>query len=218
MERVLEPEVMDTVEEAESYDAMDHSGPNEAFVERFLELGAGGRLLDIGCGPGHVPLLLASLREDVQVVGVDLSKEMLRIAEEHKAISNHAERVVFELGDAKGLPYADASYDAVCSNTILHHIPDPVPFLREAWRVLRPGGAFLVRDLFRPADAAAVAALVDEHAAGESDHARELFRASLCAALTPDELRAAAAEAGLDGAEVVVDTDRHMSLQKRATG
>ena len=73
MERVLEPEVMDTVEEAESYDAMDHSGPNEAFVERFLELGAGGRLLDIGCGPGHVPLLLASMREEVQVVGVDLS-------------------------------------------------------------------------------------------------------------------------------------------------
>ncbi len=43
---------------------------------------------------------------------------------------------------------------------------------------------------------------------------RELFRASLCAALTPDELRAAAAHAGLASTEVVVDSDRHMSLQR----
>jgi ubiquinone/menaquinone biosynthesis C-methylase UbiE len=216
MERVLEPEVMDTVEEAESYDAMDHSAPNSAFVDRLVELGAGGSVLDIGCGPGHVPLMLVAMLPEAEVLGVDLSKEMLRIAEEHRAASAHAERVRFQLGDAKGLEFPDGSFDTVCSNTILHHIPDPVPFLREAGRVLRPGGALLIRDLFRPVDAATVDALVAEHAAGEAERARELFRASLCAALTPEELRAAADAAGLETAEIVVDTDRHLSLQVRA--
>lgn len=217
MERVLEPEVMDTVEEAECYDAMDHSLPNEAFVARLRELGASGRVLDVGCGPGHVALLLATLEPDVEVVGVDLSLNMLRIAEEHRAVSAHAARVRFERGDAKGLPYADASFDAVCSNTILHHIPDPVPFLRECGRVLKPGGALLVRDLFRPASAQAALALVRQHCGGEDARAQELFRASLHAALTPAEFRAAADRAGLGDCEIVVDTDRHMSLQRAAS-
>ena len=50
MLRELEPEYMDTDEEADGYDAMDHSGPNETFVNRLVELGAHGRVLDIGTG------------------------------------------------------------------------------------------------------------------------------------------------------------------------
>lgn len=208
---------MDTAEEAECYDAMDHSGPNEAFVTRLLELGARGRVLDVGCGPGHVALLLAAMRPDLEILGVDLSRHMLRIAEEHRAVSAHADRVRFEVADAKGLPYGAGDFDTVCSNTILHHIPDPVPFLRECGRVLAPGGALLVRDLFRPPSAAAADALVAAHAGGEPPRARDLFRASLHAALTPDELRQAAVRAGLEDFEIVADSDRHMSLQRRAS-
>lgn len=214
---MLEPEVMDTAAEAESYDAMDHSGPNEAFVQRLLELGARGRVLDVGCGPGHIALMLATMHPEVEVLGVDLSSHMLRIAEEHREVSSHADRVSFQKADAKGLPFPDASFDTVCSNTILHHIPDPLPFLRECWRVLKPGGAFLVRDLFRPASVPEIYALVRKHAGAETAAAQELFRASLNAALRPDELRAAAAAAGLVGVELVVDTDRHMSLQRSAS-
>jgi ubiquinone/menaquinone biosynthesis C-methylase UbiE len=216
VQRVLEPEVMDTAEEAEAYDAMDHSAPNEAFVQRLLDLGACGRVLDVGCGPGHIALLLVTVRADLEVLGVDLSGHMLRIAGEHRAVSAHATRVRFEKADAKSLPYADAALDTVCSNTILHHIPDPVPFLRECGRVLKPGGAFLVRDLFRPPTPEAADALVRQHAGDETPRARELFRASLGAALTLNELRTAARAAGLVGMEVVVDTDRHMSLQRAA--
>ena len=56
MERVLEPELMDTLEDATEYDEMDNSAENTAFVERLVELGAHGRMLDIGTGPGHIPL------------------------------------------------------------------------------------------------------------------------------------------------------------------
>jgi hypothetical protein len=55
MQRELEPEVMDTPEEASEYDAMDHTEANTAFVDRLIALGARGRMLDIGTGPGHIP-------------------------------------------------------------------------------------------------------------------------------------------------------------------
>jgi ubiquinone/menaquinone biosynthesis C-methylase UbiE len=218
MKRVLEPEVMDSPAEADAYDAMDHSTVNHAFARRLLELGASGRVLDIGCGPGHGPLQLVAMASKVSVVGVDLSPYMLAIAEEHRAVSSHGERVEFVLGDAKGLDFASGTFDAVCSNTILHHIPNPVEFLREAWRVRAPGGALLIRDLYRPESAAEVDALVEKHAAQEPQAARELFRASLCAALTADELVELAREAGMQGCEVVIDSDRHMSLQVAVTG
>jgi ubiquinone/menaquinone biosynthesis C-methylase UbiE len=153
----------------------------------------------------------------VSVVGVDLSQHMLTIAEEHRAVSSHGERVGFALADAKKLDYADGSFDAVCSNTILHHIPNPVEFLREAWRVCAEGGALLIRDLYRPETMAEVDALVEKHTAHEVQTARDLFHASLCAALTPDELVDIAREAGMQGCEVVIDSDRHMSLQVAAT-
>jgi ubiquinone/menaquinone biosynthesis C-methylase UbiE len=213
MDRVLEPEVMDTAEEAAEYDSMDHTEPNATFLARLLELGASGGFLDIGTGPGHIPLLICEAVPGSSVVGVDLSKNMLLHAERHCAASPHADRVEYHLMDAKDLRLPDAHFDSVYSNTILHHIPDPRPFLREAFRMLRPGGALLIRDLFRPETEARRDELVDLYAADASENQRELFRASLHAAFTPEELRAIADDAGLQEAEVVIDSDRHMSLQ-----
>ena len=57
MDRTLEPEIMDTIEEAEAYDAMDFLSVNTAFVERLIELGAKqGRYLDLGTGPARIPI------------------------------------------------------------------------------------------------------------------------------------------------------------------
>jgi len=216
MPRTLEPEVMDTAEDADGYDAMDHSAPNAAFVERLARLGARGRMLDVGTGPGHIPILVCDRIADATVVGVDLSRHMLRHAERHRAASPHRDRISYRLADAKGLDFPDASFDAVFSNTILHHIPDPRPFLAECARVLVPGGTLFVRDLFRPETPEAALALVALHAADATPEQKELLRASLHAALTPEELRAVVEEIGIRG-EVVVDSDRHMSLQMPGT-
>jgi len=216
MQRVLEPEAMDTAEEAEAYASMDHSEPNAALVERLFELGARGRMLDIGTGPGQIPLLVCARDPSAHVTGVDLSEHMLRHARAAGDASPYADRLDYRRGDAKTLEFADAHFDAVYSNTILHHIPDPIPFLREAHRVLRPGGALLIRDLFRPATAERVEALVSRHAGDATPAQRVLFRDSLHAALTPEELRRAADAAGLERAQLVVDTDRHVSLQLHA--
>ena len=216
MQRTLEPEVMDTAEEALLYDSMDHAGPNRAFVERLVTLGAHGRVLDLGTGPGHIPLLLVDRLSDVTVVGIDMSEHMLRRAQLRRQRSPHADRLEFKQADAKSLPFPRESFDVVASNTILHHIADPRQFLSEAWRVLKPGGAFLIRDLFRPPTAERAGELVRTHAGDASPAQQELLLASLHAALEPDELRALAREAGLLDVNLTIDSDRHMSLEARA--
>jgi glutamate synthase domain-containing protein 2 len=74
---------MDTADEADSYDAMDNRAPNEAFVGRLVELNARGRMLDIGTGPGHIPLLVCARIPAANVVGIDLAENMLRHARRH---------------------------------------------------------------------------------------------------------------------------------------
>lgn len=210
--RILEPEVMDTLEDAEEYDSMDHGEANQAFVDRLIALGGFGSMLDIGTGPGHIPLLLCDQLPRARVVGIDLSRNMLDVAEKHRAASPHAERIEFHRADAKGLDFEDGSFDTVCSNTILHHIPDPHPFLAEAKRVLRPDGCLFIRDLMRPTSTDELEHLVKTYAAECTPYQRQLFRDSLHAAFTPGELREIADRAGLADAQISVDSDRHLSI------
>jgi trans-aconitate methyltransferase len=84
MERSLEPEVMDDVADADAYEAMDFGEPNRAVVERLAALGARGRMLDVGTGPGHILLLVAERFPDAEIVGLDLSSRMLEHAERRR--------------------------------------------------------------------------------------------------------------------------------------
>ena len=214
LQRVLETEVMDSAEEAASYDAMDHREPNSSFVQRLVELGGRGHMLDIGTGPGHMPILVCQAISSSTVVGVDMSQHMLKIAGQHLAASGLTDRISYQLADAKRLPWPDGAFDTVYSNTILHHIPDPRPYLCEAVRVLRPGGVLLIRDLYRPPTQQQLDELVAQHAGDATADQRAMFADSLHAALTPDELRAMVERLSFTDLEVVVDTDRHMSLQR----
>ncbi len=216
LDRILEPEIMDTDEEANGYAAMDHSTTGAAFVQRLIDLGATGHALDIGTGPGTIPILAAESIPGLRITAVDLSPKMLVHANALLERSPAKDRIEFELADAKGLPYEDESFDVVFSNTILHHIPDPTHMLMEACRLLRPGGTLLIRDLYRPNTQADLDALVVAHASEDTPYNRELFRASLHAALSVEELAMVAESAFLEEAEIVIDSDRHVSLQIQA--
>jgi ubiquinone/menaquinone biosynthesis C-methylase UbiE len=216
MQRVLEPEVMDTAEDAATYDAMDHSSVNDSFIARLKTLGVNGLCLDIGCGPGHIPLQLVTECPNVDVVALDLSKNMLLVALKHQEECENGEQVEFVLADAKGIGAEDDFFDSVFSNSILHHIPEPIDFLSEAWRVLKPGGMLLIRDLFRPDNEQRARELVEMYAGEETQHAQDLFYASLCAALRPDELDALVKKIGIRNYKIVIDSDRHLSLQIKA--
>lgn len=208
--RVLEPEVMDTPDEARDYDSMDHAEVNQRFVDAFRAAYAGpGPVLDVGTGTALIPLELAGRDPAVRVVAVDASREMLRLARMRVAASGFAERVSLDYVDAKKLPYADASFPAVMSNSIVHHIPSPADVVAEMVRVTAPGGVLFVRDLLRPASGADVAQLVSLHAAGANAHQRALFDASLRAALTLAEVRAIVTSLGFDATTATQTSDRH---------
>ena len=79
MDRILEPEVMDTQEAAEAYDAMEHGEVDNAFVERVIALGAStGHFLDVGTGPAQIPILLAERCPNIRITALDLSEQMLK--------------------------------------------------------------------------------------------------------------------------------------------
>lgn len=110
------------------------------------------RILDVGCGTGFVPSVVADLLASSDlVVGVDQSAGMLARA---RAKVGEGGRCRFVRGDAAGLQFRDASFDVVTVNSFLHHVYDYRAVLREIDRVLRPGGYLVIahepnRDFFR---------------------------------------------------------------------
>lgn len=220
LSRVLEPEVMDTAEEALDYDTMDHSFVNGLFADQFAQLlqdstyrpASRWRVLDVGTGTAQIPIEIVRRRADVDIVAIDLSREMLKLGLRNLEQAGVTAAIRLELVDAKRLLDATASYDAVISNSIIHHIPEPLHSLRQMVRVLRPGGVLFVRDLLRPPDQMTLENLVDQHAAGANPHQRRLFSESLRAALTVDEVASLLHQVGLPSSWVAATSDRHWTI------
>lgn len=224
--RTLEPEVMDTAEEAVAYDSMDHREVNRLFADDFFSLlglagGAAPRyvpslaILDVGTGTAQIPVEICSRRDDLKITGVDLSSHMLQLGLRNVIRAGLAEQIRLDQVDAKGLPYPSACFDAVISNSIIHHIPQPLRALREMRRLLRPDGWLFVRDLLRPATSETVDQLVHQYAGDADERQRELFRASLHAALTLDEVRGLLRELELDESWARQTSDRHWTIAGR---
>ena len=134
---------------------------------------------------------------------------MLAASSENVRRAGLADRVRLERCDAKQLPYADASFGAIISNSIVHHIPEPARVLAEMVRVAEAGAVLFVRDLLRPKDEATVRQLVSTYAGEANAHQQQMFADSLRAALTLGEVRALVAALGFDGDSIQQTSDRH---------
>jgi len=114
-----------------------------------------GEILDIGCGNGPLTIALAKKYPGAKVVGMDYwgkdwdySKQ---VCERNASLSNVAQRTIFRPGSAVELPFPDNSFDLVVSNLVFHEVrgaSDKRELIKEALRVLRPGGSFVFQDLF----------------------------------------------------------------------
>jgi len=211
MERVLEPEVMDDPDQARAYAEADFSEENESFVTAFAEFFpefVEGHLLDLGCGPGDIPIRLARRFPLCRITGVDASLPMIRLAEEAVKAAGLTDRITLrhERYQTFILP---ERVDAVISNSLLHHIPNPLNFWYAVKRFVKPGGAVLVMDLLRPESPDAARAIVEQYAAGAPSILRRDFYNSLCAAFTEDEIAGQLAQLNLTRLLVDVPDDRH---------
>jgi SAM-dependent methyltransferase len=205
--------------QARAYADTDFSASNLLFVELFRRLcpnGFTGRALDLGCGPGDIPLRLARTFPDATIDAIDGAEAMLAIAREVAGGEPQVAGRVRWLRAYLPSPALETSaYDAVLSNSLLHHMANPLDLWRTVRDCARPGAAVLVMDLARPADEAAVERLLVLHAAGAPDLLVRDFRASLHAAYRVDEVRKQLAAAGLAGLEVVMMSDRHLAVSGR---
>ena len=219
LQRTLEPEVMDTAEEAVDYDSMDHSTVNRLFVDDLLALlktygrTSAGHVLDLGTGTALIPLELLRRQISVQsLLACDLSVEMLRIAVRHRQRSSNGSALIPAYCDARQLPVRTESMDVVISNSIIHHIPQPIEVLAEMKRILKPGGVLLIRDLMRPETADQVETFVQQYAGEENEHQQQMFRQSLHAALTVEEVQDMLKECHWPEDWVAATSDRHWTI------
>ncbi|MBH8563432.1 class I SAM-dependent methyltransferase [Nostoc sp. CENA67] len=218
MQRVLEPEVMDTSEEAIEYDAMDFTEVNTAFAQRAMELGPqSGLILDAGTGTARIPILICQQCPQLRIIGNDLSKNMLLIGSKNVDQAGLQNQISLELGDSKQLPYQDGQFDMVISNSIVHHLPDPLPFFLEVKRVLKPNGAIFIRDLIRPDNEATMNAFVEKigQESGYDERQNMLLRDSLHAAFRLDEVNELVQKAGLEGVKVYQSSDLHWTAERK---
>ena len=98
-----------------------------------------GKILDIGTGPGYLPIEIAKMAPNIKIDAIDLTKRMIKIAYNNAEKENVSAQVHFEVGDANNLRFEDNSYDMVISTGTLHAWKNPVRVINECYRVLKPG-------------------------------------------------------------------------------
>jgi SAM-dependent methyltransferase len=210
--RTPEPELMDDPAQARAYAQADFNDVDQRFVDLFCAVfpdRSTGDVLDLGCGPAGIPIRLASARPALRITGLDASGPML--AEARAAVEGTGLRGTIALVRARlpDLPFPLHRFEAVISNSLLHHLPDPSVLWRAAVAAARRGAALLVMDLLRPESRDAARDLVDRYAATETELLRRDFYRSLLAAFTLDEVADQLAHAGLASLERAVVSDRH---------
>jgi len=137
---------------ARVYDALTDQDPWRAQILTMLghvdARRPGLRVLDLGCGPGVSAFALGGLLgSDARVWGVDNAAAMIERARRHQARRYpHLTGVCFLHADACALPFADGAFDLAVGHSFLYLVPDPAGVLREARRLLAPGGALVLME------------------------------------------------------------------------
>ncbi len=124
--------------------------PNSRMVIELAKVKPGDKVLDVGCGTGNLTLTAKSFAGiSGAVYGIDAAPEMIEAA--RKKAKRAGYDAVFEVGLVEKIPFPDATFDVVVSRLVIHHLPDDLKrkAFAEIFRVLKPGGHFLVAD-FRP--------------------------------------------------------------------
>ncbi len=202
---------MDDPEQTAAYAGADFAQENQGFVDRFAEYFpdfSDGPVLDVGCGPADIPIRFARRYPACRIIGVDASAPMIRLGEQAVAQAGLADRVMLRCERFEAIAGANV-FDAALSNSLLHHLPNPLQFWHKLRQLVKPGSPVLVMDLLRPGSLEDAQAIVDRYAAQEPEILRRDFFNSLMAAFTEDEVTSQLARMNLTRLLIDVIDDRH---------
>lgn len=210
MERIAEPELMEEPQQVAAYAAADFSAAHQQLIHHIQIFWQGpdpSTVIDLGTGTGDIAIRLARTFPSCHVTAVDAGAGMLRRAAQlidQAGLGARIGLVERRLPDIAGLP----RFPLLVSNSLLHHLPDPMTLWRVLSQLACPGALVVIMDLHRPSDKGMVERLVAQHAADAPPVLQADFRASLHAAYTCDEVMDQLHEAALPLAVHAVG-DRH---------
>ncbi len=177
------------------------TGPEADLRREFAEFISpppGTRVLDVGCGPGHLARWLA--QRGCQVTGVDRGWRLIRIA--RRLAAREGLPVRFERAPAERLPFAGAAFDLAVATTVIYWVEQPEAVLREMMRVTRPGGTLATLDPHASMNVAAVRTYCASEQVNR-ENTRKLVAwahaSEHCRRYTEDELRRLLGGVGLTG-------------------
>ncbi|MBN1431808.1 MAG: methyltransferase domain-containing protein [Methanomicrobiaceae archaeon] len=187
----------------EIYDMMQRNLRDEGHLPagEYIKAGiASGEALEIGPGPGYTGLEWLKVTENARLTGVEISPEMIRVAEKNAADYGLSGRVKYVEGNAMCIPLDDNIFDAVFSNGSMHEWEDPVAVFNEVARVLKSGGVFCITDLRRDLSEEVFGYMYN---ACSPEEIRPGFKTSVMAAYTPGELEELLEGSELSGWKVI---------------
>ena len=214
MKRIIEPELMSDKEQAAAYANANFEEPHNHFVE-LLSLSMGenfpefGNAIDLGTGAADIAIRFASNYPCFEVDAIDGSCAM--IAEGKKAIDKVRlnDRINLIHSSIQNITLAEKEYAIVFSNSLLHHLHDPMA-LWELIKNAKGNPLVFIMDLMRPKNIQKIDELVHEYAGNEPEILQKDLKNWLKAAFTPEEVVLQLQDIGLDGLKVTVVSDRHI--------
>ena len=215
MQRIPEPDLMDDPVQAQAYAEADFSVAHNAFVAHFAARFpdfSHGRVLDLGCGAADVTVRFAQAFPAVHMVGVDGAAAMLQLGRAAVTRAGYTERITLR---QLCLPDTDReiqAFDAILSNSLLHHLRNPLVLWQTINQAANSGAPVCVMDLMRPASRSDAVRLVAQHVADAPEILQRDFFNSLLAAYREDEVRAQLRQCGFAHWQVESVSDRHLLI------
>ncbi|HEY7905942.1 MAG TPA: class I SAM-dependent methyltransferase [Wenzhouxiangella sp.] len=224
MKRIPEPELMDSVEQTQAYAAADFSEPNRLFSQAVHDAldhqhpAQRASLLDLGCGSGGLLVELARTLPTWNMIGVDAGPNMLKLARQcidKEHLAGRVRLVEAHLPSDLESLRAHGPFQAIVSNSLVHHLHDPMTMWESIQAVGQVGTQVVVMDLTRPASLDEAKDLVEVHAQGALPALKEDFYNSLLAAWRPDEIASQLTAMGWGHWSIERPSNRHWLVSGR---
>jgi len=213
MKRIPEPDLMNNADQALAYANADFSDPNSLFInlfrQKYSHTNISGHVLDLGCGPADIAIRFAHTFPRCSIEGIDGSKNMLKHGRDAINKLGLSDRIDLLCGYLPKATLPREHYDVVLSNSLLHHLTDPMILWDVIKKCADPLTSIFIMDLKRPDSINDVNQLVELYSKNEPAILQEDFFNSLCASYRVEEVAEQLRLANLQNLKIESISARH---------